>query len=95
MGTHRRPALCCHAVTFATHVLFETVYVFLGDPTQVAEAKFGLRPRRPRRLEFRGAEQSTLGQDACMGMTVILRLQQPCGRGCLARSEASLPLALA
>ena len=73
MGTHRRPALCCHAVTFATHMLSETVYLFLVDPTQVAEANVGLRPQRPRRPEFRGAEQSTLGQDACMGMTVVIQ----------------------
>ena len=32
IGTHCRRALCGRAVTFATHMLSETVYLFLGDP---------------------------------------------------------------
>ena len=79
MGAHRRLALCSCLVTIATHMLAETVYRFLGDPAQVAEANVGLRPRRHRQPDFRGAEHSTLGQDARMGMTVILPHRQACG----------------
>jgi len=94
IGTHRRPALCGSAVTFATHMLSETVYCFWGDPAQVVEANVGLRARRPRRPAFRGAEHSTLGQDARMGMTVILPLRQTRGLRCIACSDASLTFSL-
>ena len=57
IGTHRRRALCGRAVTFATHMLFATVYLFLGDPARVAEANDGLRARLLRQPAFRGAKQ--------------------------------------
>ena len=69
-------------------MLAETVYLFLGDPAKVAESNGGLCPRRPRRHDFRGAEHSTLGQDAHMGMTVILPHRQACSLHCIACSDA-------
>jgi len=71
-------------------MLAETVYLFLGDSAEVAEANGGLRPRRPRQHDFMGAEHATLGQDARMGMTVILPHRQTCGLRCIACSDASL-----
>ena len=94
IGTHRRLALCGRAVTFATHMLAETVFLFLGDRAKVAEANDGLRPRRPHRHDFRGAEHSTLGQDARMGMTIILPHRQACGLHCISCSDASLTFSL-
>jgi len=57
-------------------MLFETKYRFLGDPAPVAEA-IGVLPPCPHD-EFRSAETSALGQDARMGMTVILPPRQHC-----------------
>jgi len=90
IGTHRRLALCGCLVTIATHMLAQTVYYFVGDPAPVAEAN-GVLLLRPHD-EFRSAEHSALGQDARMGMTVILPPRQACDLHCIVSSEASLTL---
>ena len=79
-------AVC--AVTIATHMLTQTVYRFLGDPAPVAEANGVLCPRP--HDECRSTEHCALGQDAGMGMIVILPPRQGCDLHCIVSSEASL-----
>jgi len=92
IGTHRRLALCGCLVTIATHMLAETVYRFLGNPAPVAEANGVLLPLP--HDEFRSAEYFALGQNARMGMTVILSPRQAYDLHCIVSSEASLTFSL-
>ena len=68
-GAYSRLALCGCLVTIATHLLCQTVGLCFGAPTSVPDAS--LIPPRPY-SGFRCGEHCALGQNAHMGMMVVL-----------------------